>query len=58
MVKLNKITLANVLQILLFFSLLISLYTLIINIYRRNYNIINYWQFPMLLALFLETIII
>ncbi len=58
MIKLGKITLTHVLQILLFFALCISLYILIIHSYKKNYNSINCWQFPTLLAIFLETIII
>ena len=43
----------------LFIVLLQSLYILVSNISNKaNLNLINSWQFPMLLAIFIESVII
>ena len=58
MIKINKITLLHIFQLTLLITVLISLYMLIENMYSKSHRIISCWQFPMLLALLLESFII
>lgn len=47
-----------VFRLFLIIVTLISLYILLDNVYNKNNRIINSWQFPMLLAILIEEIII
>jgi hypothetical protein len=58
MIKINKITLMHIFQFALLLTVLISLYMLIARIYDKSYRNISCWQFPMLLALLIESFII
>ncbi len=47
-----------VFRLFLIIVTLISLYILLDNVYNKNHGSINSWQFPMLLAILIEEIII
>lgn len=47
-----------VFRLFLIIVTLISLYILLDNVYNKNHRIINSWQFPMLLAILIEELII
>lgn len=47
-----------VFRLFLIIVTLISLYVLLDNVYNKNHRSINSWQFPMLLAILIEEIII
>jgi hypothetical protein len=47
--------LMSIFQFFLVILLIISFYMLYLSVYKRNYTDINCWQFPMLLAILLET---
>lgn len=44
-------------QFFVFIALILSLYMLLSNFKKREYKLINCWQFPMLLAICIETFI-
>jgi hypothetical protein len=58
MVNLSKLTLRHIFQGFLIGALVISFYVLMRDVYDKSYRNINCWQFPMLLALLVETYII
>jgi hypothetical protein len=43
-------------HVCIFIALIQSLYILISNVHSKNYEYINSWQFPMLLAILIESI--
>ena len=45
-------------HICLFIVLIQSLYILISNLHSKNHKLINSWQFPMILAILIESYII
>jgi hypothetical protein len=48
----------TIFHICLFILILQSLYILVSNLKTKKYSLINSWQFPMLLAIFIESMII
>jgi uncharacterized membrane protein YuzA (DUF378 family) len=53
--KISKyMTSTHLLRILIGLAALISLYVLLNHIYKKEYQIMNCWQFPMLLAILIE----
>ena len=42
-------------QFSIFIAMVLSLYMLLTNFKKREYKAINCWQFPMLLAILIET---
>jgi hypothetical protein len=58
MYNLNKIRLKHIFQIFIAIATLISLYMLISHLSNKHYRRIPCWQFPMLLAILLESFII
>lgn len=47
----------NLLKISVIVSVLLSLYILLIHMYKKEYSKMNCWQFPMLLAILIEILI-
>ena len=58
MFGLKKIKLIHLFQFFIIGSLLISFYMLYEAIQKKSYKTMNCWSFPMLLAIFLETIVV
>jgi hypothetical protein len=44
-------------KILIVLITIVSLYILMCKVYRKEYKIVNSWQFPMLFAICIETFI-
>ena len=47
----------NLLKLSVIVSVLLSLYILLIHMYKKEYSKMNCWQFPMLLAILIEILI-
>ncbi len=50
-------TSVNLFKISIIVSVSLSLYILVIHMYKKEYSKMNCWQFPMLLAILLELVI-